>query len=392
MGNGSTIFVGLDVHKDAINVAMLRALDGQPVEWQLANEQAAVRRFIRQLEREADGAEVRCFYEAGPCGYALKRELDKTDIVCEVVAPALIPVKPGDRVKTDRRDARKLAELARAGLLTEVIPPTEDQEAVRDLCRARLDAQQDLVRCRHRLSKLLLRRGLRHSGRAWTDSHRRWLRGLTFERHAERVVFADYLLAVEQLEARLQSFDEELTRVSQEEAYREPVGRLRCFRGIDTVTAMVILSELHDIRRFASPRQLMAFAGLVPSEYSSGGNQRRGSITKTGNAHLRRVLVESSWHYRHRPSVGTKLRKRREGQPAAAIGIAEKAQHRLHRRFERLVARSKPANKAVVAVARELAGFVWAALSLAPGLGTAERNRTSSSAVAHRRSTAEVGP
>lgn len=359
----SITFVGLDVHKQSINVAVIGWEGRQPVEWQLANEPAGVRRFIRRLEREADGGEIRCFYEAGPCGYALKRELEASGIICEVVAPGLIPVKPGERIKTDRRDARKLAELGAAGLLTEVIPPTEEQEAVRDLCRARQDLQEDLVRARHRLGKLLLRRGIIYHGKAWTQAHRSWLRSLRFERTADRVVFDDYLLAVEQLEARMVSVEGKLALVAEEEPYKEPVGKLRCFRGIDIITAMTIVAELHDVRRFPSPRQLMAFTGLVPSEHSSGGSQRRGSITKAGNAHLRRVLIETSWHYRHRPSVGKKLRARREGQPAATIAMADKAQQRLNGRFQRLVSCGKSTNKAVVAVARELAGFVWAALT-----------------------------
>jgi transposase len=211
---------------------------------------------------------------------------------------------------------------------------------------------------------MLLRRGIYWTpGRnAWTQAHRGWLNGLRFDRAADAVVFNDYLLAIEQLESRLQSLDEKLQELSQEAPYREPVAHLRCFRGIDTVTAMTVVSELYDIARFGSPRELMGFLGLVPSEQSSGSTERRGSITKAGNSHVRRVLVEAAWHYRHRPGVGQALAKRRRGQPAEVIAIADRAQHRLFRRYWTLMGRGKPSPKAVVAVARELVGFVWAAL------------------------------
>jgi transposase len=362
--------VGLDVHKKMIQVAVLLPGRGAPVEWQEANEPRAVRRLAKRLLREAPG-EILCCYEAGPCGYAVQRQLWEGGVACEVVAPSLIPVKPGERVKTDRRDARKLAELRRAGLLTEVHPPTPEEEAVRDLCRCREDAKEDLLRCRHRLGKMLLRQGRVWSeGRAWTQAHRVWLRSQRFEHAAEQAVLDDYLLALEHLEERIRGLDEKLEAVSQEEPYREQVGWLRCFRGIDTVTAMTILAELHDFRRFDSPRRLMAFLGLVPSEFSSGERQRRGGITRAGNGHVRRVLVEASWHYRHRPGVGASLQKRRKGQPREVIALADKAQQRLHRRYWRLTMQgNKPTSKAVVAVARELVGFLWAVLyprSVAP--------------------------
>jgi transposase len=230
-------------------------------------------------------------------------------VSCQVIAPALVPRKPGERVKTNRRDARKLAELLRAGLLTAVRPPTPEDEAVRDLCRARDDAREDLQRCRHRLVKLLLRRGLHFSGRKnWTRAHRQWIDSLVWAQPAERVVVEDYLLAMDHVEARLIELDARLTEIAQAEPYREPVAWLRCFRGIDTLTAMLILAELHDFRRFQSPRALMAYLGLVPGEDSSGEKTRRGRITRTGNALVRRVLVETAWHYQHRPGVGNGAR------------------------------------------------------------------------------------
>ena len=248
------------------------------------------------MERAALG-QIACCYEAGPCGYALQRRRQRDRVRCQVIAPALVPRKPGERVKTARRDARKLAELHRAGLLTEVCPPTPAEEAVRDLCRARDDAREDLQRSRHRLGKLLLRRGLHYAGRNWTRGHRQWIDSLTWEHEAERHVVEDYLLAIAHLEARL-------AEVAETDTYREPVGWLRCFRGIDTLSAMLILAELHDFRRFQSAPALMAYLGLVPGEDSSGEKHRRGRITKTGNTLVRRVLTEAAWHYRHRPGTG----------------------------------------------------------------------------------------
>jgi transposase len=353
--------VGIDAHKKDLFVAMLVGREKTPVTWQLANEPNAVRRLVRKLERDAPGP-VQVFYEAGPCGYALQRQVTTARVSCDVVAPSLIPRKPGERVKTNRRDARKLVELGRAGLLTAVQPPTLEDEAVRDLARARDDAREDLQRCRHRLGKLLLRRGLHYAGRNWTRAHRRWIDSLTWAHAAERAVVEDYLLAIDHTEARLLGLDSQLAETADRDPYREPVGWLRCFRGIDTLTAMLILAELHDFRRFASAPALMAYLGLVPGEDSSGETHRRGRITRTGNALVRRLLVEVAWHYQHRPGVGVALARRRKGQPARVIAIADKAQQRLCRRFRKLAVEHKPAPKIAVAIARELAGFVWAAL------------------------------
>ena len=364
-----TTYVGIDAHKKDLFVAMLIGNEKTPVTWQLANEPRAVHRLVRKLERETPGP-IRVFYEAGPCGYALQRRVTTSRVSCDVVAPALIPRKPGERVKTNRRDARKLAELGRAGLLTAVQPPTPDDEAVRDLARARDDAREDRQRARHRLGKLLLRRGLHFAGKNWSRAHRRWIDTLTWAHAAERAVVEDYLLAIDQVEARLTELDERLTEMAQADPYREPVAWLRCFRGIDTLTAILILAELHDFRRFTSAPALMAYLGLVPGEDSSGEKHRRGRITRTGNALVRRLLVETAWHYQHRPSVGIALTRRRKGQPGRVIAIADKAQQRLCRRFRKLAAEHKPAPKIAVAIARELAGFLWAALQPAPGAVT----------------------
>jgi transposase len=361
MGEGIT-FVGLDAHKVSISVAMLLPDTTVPVEWQLPNERSAVRRMVRKVERAA-GGEVRFCYEAGVCGYALQRQITESgEASCMVVAPSLIPRKPGERIKTDRRDARKLASLFRAGLLTEVQPPNARDEAVRDLCRAREDARDDLLRCRHRLAKMLLRRGLVYSGRrSWSRAHRSWLSALRFDNAVDQAVLDDYLLAIDHLGDRIKGLSEKLEDISREAPYAEPVAALRCFRGIDTVTAMTIVAELHTFGRFASPRGLMAFLGLVPSEHSSGTTKHQGGITKAGNSHVRRVLVEAAWNYRYRPGTAT-LRKRRQGQSPRVIAIADRAMVRLHRRFTRMTTARKPTPKIAVAVARELVGFIWAAL------------------------------
>ena len=356
-----TTYVGIDAHKKDLFIAMLIGTERTPVTWTVPNEANAVRRLVRKLEGQAPGP-VRVCYEAGPCGYVLQRQLTTARVRCDVVAPALVPRKPGERVKTNRRDARKLAELWRAGLLTEVQPPTPEDEAVRDLCRARDDAREDLQRGRHRLGKLLLRRGLHYHGPNWTRGHRQWIDSLTWAHDAERMVVEDYLLAIDHLEARLSELDARLGEIAARDPYREPVAWLRCFRGIDTLTAILMLAELHDFRRFQSPRALMAYLGLVPGEDSSGEKHRRGRITRTGNTLVRRLLVETAWHYQHRPGVAVALARRRKGQPTRVIAIADKAQQRLCRRFRKLAAEHKPAPKIAVAIARELAGFLWAAL------------------------------
>src|SRR5579862_8591014 len=291
-------WVGLDAHKKAINVAMLVGHDTKAQEWVVENKPAAVRRLVKKLVREADAGEVRCCYEAGPCGYALQRQMEAAGpVICEVIAPALIPRKPGERIKTDRRDARKLGELLRAGLLTEVQAPTPEQEAVRDLCRAREDAKEDLLRCRHRRGKMLLRRDLVYSGgkKAWTPAHRTWLRSVQCDHTADQAVLSDYLLAIEQVEQRLQTLDQQLRAAAESDPLRERVGWLRCFRGIDTVTAVTVVAELHGLERFTSPRALMAYVGLVPSEHSSSDRMRGGCSSKPrGTIGIRRTSAPGS--------------------------------------------------------------------------------------------------
>jgi len=355
------IWVGLDAHKAFINIAVLGA-DAPVVEWRMEHTRAKVKRLVRRLVKLAGEREIRVCYEAGPCGWALKRLLeDSGSLVCEVIAPSLIPVKPGDHVKTDRRDARKLAEYLKAGLLTEVAPPTEKQEAVRDLVRQRGAATTDLLRARHRLSKFLLRRHLAHGGKNWTQAHMQWLNTLTLEDPTDQLVLRDLYRQVEHQKQRKQQLTMALEEVAMHEPYAEAVGYLRCFRGIDTVTAVTILAELFDFERFESAKKLMAYLGLTPSEHTSG-QVRRGGITKAGNGHVRRVLVEAAQHSARPIRISAGLRARRAHQPPDVVAMADRAMERQHRVYWRLTSRGKHRNVAVTACARELVGFLWALL------------------------------
>jgi len=286
-------------------------------------------------------------------------------IVCDVIAPALIPRRAGDRIKTDRRDAAQLAILYRAGALTAIHIPTEQEEAVRDLLRCREDIRADLLRARHRLSKFLLRHGHRFTGtkRAWTRAHDTWLRAQTWPFPALAQTHAAYLRAVDEARARLQTVETDLQACLTLEPLATRARRLRCFRGIDDSHRVDHRRRVERPASVSDRAPLMAYVGLIPSEHSSGTTRRRGGITKTGNAHLRRVLVEAAWHYRHHPFVGDTLRRRQRGQPAAICAQAWEAQQRLHRRYRQLTARGKPKQHVVTAVGRELTGFVWAALT-----------------------------
>jgi transposase len=329
----------------------------------LSSDIPTIHRFVARVHR--DNGAVTCCYEAGPCGFELQRALSARQIPCDVIAPALIPRRAGDRIKTDRRDAGQLAVLYRAGALTAIHIPSEQEEAARDLLRCREDIRADLLRARHRLSKFLLRHGRRFTAtkKAWSKRHDTWLRAQTWPLDALDQTHRAYLRAVDEILARLRDVETDLRALLTLEPLQARVQRLRCFRGIDDLTALTIAAELGDPRRFATAPSTMAFVGLVPSEHSSGTKRAQGGITKTGNAHLRRVLVESAWHYRHHPFVSAALRARQRGAPADVIARAWTAQQRLHRRYQRLAARGKPKQHIVTAVARELTGFVWATLT-----------------------------
>src|SRR5437867_1506386 len=354
-------YLGLDVHAETIAVAVAER-DGEvrPLGI-LPHRPDAVTKLIRKLgPRE----HLRACYEAGPCGYVLYWQLTKLGVHCDVVAPTLVPTKPGDRVKTDRRDAAKLARCYRAGDLTPVWVPDAAHEALRDLVRAREAAKGDQLRARHRLGKFLLRRGIRPPAgvNPWTERHRRWLDTVQFEAPAQQATLGDYLQEVDHAAARLERLEQALDEAVQAApaSLRAVIAALQTLRGIRQVTAATIVCEVGPLSRFTHPRQLMGYSGTVPSEHSSGAAIHRGGITKTGNAHLRRVLVEAAWAYRFPPRCGKALRTRQRGQPDTITAIAWKAQHRLNTRYRRLLGRGKPTAQVVTAVARELVGFIWA--------------------------------
>jgi transposase len=343
----------LDVHARSIRLAAVRA-DVLVEERTLPYDEEAVERLLRRWPS------ARCCYEAGPTGFGLYRHLVARGLDCVVVAPGLVPQRPGDRVKTDPRDARKLARLHAGGLLEPIYVPSPELEAARDLVRAREDARLDRMRDRHRLSKFCLRHGRLLPTSGWTVLRRKWLGEQRFERAAEQITFDSYLRAIDLVDARIEQLERAIREAAEQGPWRELVARLRCLRGIDTLTAFALVAEIGDFSRFKTAAELMAFVGLVPSEHSSGEQRRQGTITKVGNAHVRRLLVEAAWHARRRPTVGYQLSRRHRGQDPAVIERAWRCQQRLHQRWQRMAGRGKPHQKIVVACARELAGFVWA--------------------------------
>jgi len=361
--------VGLDVHKATVVAAILPRTAARPT--QTVTIQNCPKAIERLVGRVSDEARVVFVYEAGPCGYQVHRQITEMGRNCVVVAPGLTPVRPGDRVKTDRRDAEKLARLYRAGELTEIYVPNCVEEAARDLVRIREDALEDRLRARHRLSKFLLRQGrVYRETKAWGVAHRAWLRRQRFEWQPLQQTFEGNLRAVEEAEARLESLDQQVLDFAQSGPYRTAVRYLRSLKGVETLGALTLAVETLDFGRFERAPAYMSLTGLVSSERSSGGKERRGSITKAGNAHLRRILVEAAWSYRLKNTVSPQLAERRRGCPPEVIQIARKAQDRLHRKFWRLVSRGKPSQVAAVAVARELAGFVWAIAQHVPAAAT----------------------
>jgi transposase len=348
--------VGLDVHATKIVAAVLDAETGELQFFAMTAEIDRTAGFCAGLPRP-----VRVAYEAGPTGYGLARELVKRRVECVVAAPSKIPRASGDRVKTDRRDAELLARLLFAGKLHPVRVPGAQEEALRDLVRAREQVRVDLMRSRHRLSKLLLRHGIRFDdGNAWTDRHRQWLNEIVLEWPAAQATLLDVRGAIDALAHRRDGLERQIVSMLPSSPWCSQVGVLRCLRGIDTLSAVGLCAEVGDFARFARAEQLMSYLGLVPSESTTGQQRRLGSITKTGSAHARRLLVEAAWHYRARPNLGKALSERQADQPQEAIAVAWTAQKRLHRTWTRLEARGKRRTIIAVAAARELAGFVWA--------------------------------
>ena len=353
-------YIGLDVHKADIVVAVAEGgLRGEVRDYgRIVNTPAALERLARKLGH--DGVKLRFCYEAGPCGYGIQRQLSALGHECVVVAPSLIPKRAGDRIKTDRRDAASLARLDRAGELTPVWVPDAGHEAMRDLVRARLDAVQALRRARQQLSGFLLRQGCHYGRPAWTKLHRRWPAGLKFEHPAHHIVLEDYIAAVEAAEVRRDRLTAQIEAMLPDWSLAPLVAALQTMRGIALVNAASLIAELGDLSRFANPRQLMAYLGLVPSEHSSGVSIKRGGLTKAGNGTARRLLIEAAWCYRFPARVSRELRLRQEAQPIPIREIAWKGQRRLCARYRKLARTGKPANVVTAAIARELAGFVWA--------------------------------
>jgi transposase len=359
MTESTTVTVGLDVHARSIRLAAVRA-DELVEERTLPYDEEAVERVLRSWPA------VRCCYEAGPTGFGLYRHLVARGIDCRVVAPGLVPQRPGDRVKTDSRDARKLARLLAGGLLEPIHVPSRELEAARDLVRAREDARLDRMRDRHRLSKFCLRHGRLLPTSSWTIVRRKWLGEQRFEYPAEQITFNAYLHAVDLVDARIDQLERAIRETAEQGPWRELVAQLRCLRGIDTLTALALAAEIGEFGRFRTAEEFMAFVGLVPTEHSSGEHRRQGSITKVGNSHVRRLLVEAAWHARRRPKVGYELARRHRGQDAIVLERAWRCQERLYQRWQRMAGRGKPHQKIVVACARELAGFVWAIATQQP--------------------------
>jgi transposase len=360
-----TLYLGLDVHKDSITIAV--AEPGSKGEIRLfgtiTNDMHALEKAVIRLRKAHPGAQLEVAYEAGPCGFGIARRLKQLHVPCLVAAPSLIPKQPGSPFKTDKRDARTIARLLRAGELTAVYVPEPTDEAIRDLCRARTDAVDDQRRCRLRLKAFLLRHGYRYQGKAnWSQPHMRYLRELVLPHPAMKAILEEYLQGIDAAHDRVERIEASMLTLLETWRLKPAVQALMAFRGFQLVAAMVTVSELGDIHRFAHPRQLMTYLGLVPTEDSSGPRQRLGKISRCGNGHQRWILTECAEHYALPPKVSKELSRRQQNQPPHVRALSWKAQNRLHLRFTRLLARRVQRNKAKVAIARELCGFVWALL------------------------------
>ncbi len=357
--NNTITYVAMDTHKKQHKIALHYPCREEIVEFAINNTVRDIKKMVNKVKKQAPGKIEFC-YEAGVCGFTLKRRIEQLGCRCRVIAPSLVPRKPGERVKTDRRDAKKLLMMLKAGLLTEVHAPNEQQEAARELTRLRETAKENLKRIRHQLLKFLTRHGyVYRDGRHWTQKHIAWMRTIEFAESTLTNVFENYFNEMIYCIGRLEALDKEVELLADSAEYKEIVGLLRCYHGIDTLTAITIITEIFEFGRFESPRHLMSYLGLTPSEDSSGDKQKKGSITKAGNKRARRLLNEAAWHYRHRYVPSKALKKRRKGQPQWAIEIADAAGRRLSKRHRHLINNGKMPCKANIAVARELAGFIW---------------------------------
>jgi transposase len=352
------VYVGLDVHKESIAIAFAQAHTRDEPHF-VGTTRYSVISLTKALAKLGVPSELSLCYEAGPCGYGLVRALQERGYHCEVIAPSRVALQPADRVKTDRRDALLLARLHRAGELTAVVIPEPADEAIRDLVRARDDAASDQRRVKQRLKSFLLRHGHAYTGKRWGPKHELFLSKVKFEDPAQHIVFTEYRLAVRFATERVERLVQALHDQTASWRWMPVIKGLMTLRSIDFISALTIVAEIGDLRRFPHPRDLMSYLGLVPSEHSSGNSTRRGGLTKTGNTHVRRILIEAAWNYRLPARIGESLQPRLEGQPQRIIDIAWKAQLRLCHRFRRLRARGLHQNKTCAAIARELSGFIW---------------------------------
>jgi transposase len=353
-------WIGIDDHADKWTIAHFQGNEERPAkEWELVPDEKGYRQFITYAKSLK--GDVRIVYEAGPCGYELYRRLTKARLQCQVAAPTLTPRKPGDRIKTNRRDAAKLGRYLRSNDLTIIVVPDQGRESLRDLVRARHAAQKDLVSIRNQITKFVLRYGHRfRDGKAWTQRFWAWLGKVKLEGEHGQVVLDEMITTHRQRLERRARYDAHIEAAAKKPEIAPYVAALSVLRGIDTLSAMTILAELGHLRRFATAPQLMVAIGLVPAESSTGDKTTRLSITKTGNAHVRHIVVEAAWQYQRRIVNGPVIRRRRKGQPQTLLDIAEKCEQRLHRKFYRMTSRRKPSTVAAVAVGRELVGFIWA--------------------------------
>ena len=356
-------YIAMDVHKEKIVVAESRKKGYSEFIGEYLNTDSSIKKMMKTIKKTNQDNEIKICYEAGPCGYAVKRILDKNGFKCEIVAPSLIPTKSGNRIKTDRRDAKKLARYYRAEELTMVHVPNKEQEAVRDLVRCRDDLSQDIRRFKQRIGHFLLRHGLVYPGKSnWTEMYKTWIKRIKFENEELQTTLKQYMNTLELLEIQIKDLTEKMLQIAQTEIYKEKVDALIAYKGIGVLTAMIIITEVVDFRRFRSPKELMSYLGLVPSEHSSGTTKSRGQITKCGNIRVRKALVESAWHYPAKPLISKTMKMNLEAIPTEFRQSPLKAVNRLNKRFYHLIYKGKSRQKAIIAIARELSGFIWSTL------------------------------
>ena len=352
-------YIGMDVHKTSVQMAVFEEKGDDPIYERRLNNDPSL--LVKEAAKFSRKGRTEAAYEAGCLGYVIQRAMEKAGIICHVLPANKVARKRDDRIKTDKRDARLIGRELRSGSIRPIAVPDIADEAARDLIRCREDVSEDLRRAKQRLLKFLLRHGHNYSGgNHWTVKHRAWMNKIAFVHEYEKTVYEEYRSQIHALEERLKRLSLKIEEVAESERYKEAVGKLRAFKGIDYIIALALVCEIGDFKRFGSAKAFMSYLGFVPREYSSGGKRNQGGITKAGNGHLRKLLIEGAWHYARNAQAGRRLERRRVGCPPGVIDIADKALNRLHKKYCRMVFNGKHANKAVTAVARELAGFIWA--------------------------------